>query len=162
MPTRWWLGGVGSPHRDRARSAALVWQVPACAAAVERAGLRWLVGVDGLASSVTACRRALRVPVRRGLAHRPHLVLPAGFLLGQVVKQYAQAPGHRVVSVAHRAVGGPPAAIAAALVATSGGTVSNTAYIERLKATFRAHLVPLPTWCPSCVVVARWPTRPPC
>jgi hypothetical protein len=42
-----------------------------------------------------------------------------------------------------RAVCGTAVAIDAHLAATHGGTVINTAYIERLNATFRAHLAPL-------------------
>ncbi len=137
VPTRLWLGGVVSPHRDRALITALVAQVRAATAGV---GTGLLVCVDGLASYVTAFRRAFRVPVHTGRVGRPRLVLPTGFLLGQVVKQYAQ---RHVVGVVHRVVCGTPAAIAAALAATHSGTVLNTAYIERLNATFRAHLVPL-------------------
>jgi hypothetical protein len=146
VPTRLWLGGVVSPHRDRALITALVRQVHACATALGAAGTQVLVCVDGLASYVTAFRRAFRVPVRTGQpgeARRPRLVLPDGFLLGQVVKHYAPAPWRHVIGVAHRVVCGTPVAIAATLAATGGGTVINTAYIERLNATFRAHLVPL-------------------
>src|SRR5438034_7735637 len=84
--------------------------------------------------------RAFRVPVRTGRVGRPRLVLPDGFLLGQVVKRSAQ---RHVVGVVHRVGCGTPAVIAAALAATHGGTVLNTAYIERLNATFRARLAPL-------------------
>jgi hypothetical protein len=48
-----------------------------------------------------------------------------------------------VVGVVHRIVCGTPAALTAALAATRGGTVLTTASSERLKATFRQHLVPL-------------------
>ena len=137
VPTRRWLGGVVSPHRDGTRIAALVRLVRVATAGV---GTGLLVGVDGLASYVTACRRAFRVPVHTGRVGRPRLVLPDGFLLGQVVKQ--DAPRH-VVGVVHRVVCGTPAASAAALATTGGGTVLHTAYIERLNATFRQHLVPL-------------------
>jgi transposase-like protein len=137
VPSRLWLGGVVSPRRDGALIATLVRLVRAATAGV---GTGLLVCVDGLASYVTAFRRAFRVPVHTGRVGRPRLVLPDGFLLGQVVKQYAQ---RRVMAVAHRVVCGTPAAITATLVATGGGTVINTAYIERLNATFRAHLVPL-------------------
>lgn len=137
VPSRLWLGGVVSPRRDGPLIAGLVRLVRAATAGVGR-GL--LVCVDGLASYVTAFRRAFRVPVRTGRVGRPRLVLPDGFLLGQAVKQYTQ---RRVVGVVHRTVCGTPAAIAAALAATDGGTVINTAYIERLNATFRAHLAPL-------------------
>ena len=137
VPSRLWLGGVVSAHRDGALIAGLVQLVRAATTGV---GTGLLVCVDGLASYVTAFRRAFRVPLRTGRVGRPRLVLPTGFLLGQVVKQYAQ---RHVVSVVHRVVCGTPATIAAALAATHSGTVINTAYIERLNATFRAHLVPL-------------------
>lgn len=137
VPSRLWLGGGVSPHRDGALIAALVRLVRATTAGV---GAGRLVCVDGLASYVTAFRRAFRVPVRTGRVGRPRLVLPEGFLLGQVIKQYAQ---RHVVGVVHRVVCGTPTAIAAALVAPHGGTVLNTASSERLNATFRAHLAPL-------------------
>jgi hypothetical protein len=48
-----------------------------------------------------------------------------------------------VVGVTRRVVHGTLAGIEAVLTATATGTVINTAYIERLNATFRAHLAPL-------------------
>jgi hypothetical protein len=140
VPSRLWLGGVISPHRDGALIAALVRLVRAAATGGGGIGTGLLVCVDGLASYVTAFRRAFRAPVPTGRGGRPRLVLPAGFLLGQAVKQYA---GRRVTGVAHRVVCGTAAAISAALGATHGGTVVNTAYIERLNAAFRQHLAPL-------------------
>jgi transposase-like protein len=135
VPSRLWLGGVISPHRDGVLITRLVRLVRACAATAAI-----LVCVDGLASYVTAFRRVFREPVHTGRRGRPRLVLPAGFLMGQVVKHYAK---RRVASVTHRVVAGTAAAIATALAATGGGTVINTAYIERLNATFRANLAPL-------------------
>lgn len=140
VPSRLWLGGVVSVHRDGALITALVRLIRAAATGVGGVGTGLLVCVDGLASYVTAFRRAFRVPVRTGRVGRPRLVLPDRFLLGQVVKQYAK---RHMVAVAHRVVCGTPAAISAALAATHGGSVLNTAYIERLNATFRQHLVPL-------------------
>ena len=99
-----------------------------------------LVCVDGLASDVTAFTRAFRVPVRTGRVGRPRLVLPDSFLLGQVVAQYAK---RHVAGVVHRIICGTPAAVTAALAATHGGTILNTAYIERRNATFRRHFAPL-------------------
>jgi hypothetical protein len=96
--------------------------------------------VDGLSSYVTAFRRAFRVPVRTGRQGRPRLVLPEGFLLGQVIKQYAQ---RRVTGVVQRVKQGTATAIAAVLAATRSGRTINTASIKRLNATFRAHLTPL-------------------
>ncbi len=67
-------------------------------------------------------------------------VVEPGLLIGQVVKQYAR---RRVVSVVHRVVRGTTAAITEVLTKTATGNVINTAYIERLNATFRAALAPL-------------------
>jgi hypothetical protein len=135
VPSRLWLGGAISAHRDLALITGLVQLVRACAATTDI-----LVCVDGLASYVTAFLRVFREPVRTGRRGRPRLVLGAGFRLGQVVKRYAK---RRVVSVTQRAVHGTLAAIRAALVTTGGGTAVNTAYIERLNATFRSRLAPL-------------------
>ena len=135
VPSRLWLGGVISPHRDLVLITTLVQMVRSCGRS-----LAILVCVDGLASYVTAFPRVFRDPVRTGRRGRPRLVLEAGLLLGQVVKRYAQ---RRVASVEHRVVHGTEAAIAAVLAATDSGTGINTAYIERLNATFRASLAPL-------------------
>jgi transposase-like protein len=135
VPSRLWLGGVISPHRDGALIRRLVARVRASASQLDL-----LVCVDGLSSYVTAFRRAFRVPVRTGRRGRPRLVLPEGFLLGQVIKQYAQ---RRVTGVVQRVKQGTATAIAAVLAATQSGRTINTAYIERLNATFRAHLTPL-------------------
>jgi hypothetical protein len=145
VPTRLWLGGVISPRRDRALITALVQKVRACARS-----LAILVCVDGLASYVIAFLRVFRDPVRTGRRGRPRLVVESGLLIihhvqgctysGQVIKRYAQ---RRVVMVVHRIVRGSATAIARALNATGGGTVINTAYIERLNATFVSALAPL-------------------
>jgi transposase-like protein len=135
VPSRLWLGGAISAHRDLALITRLVELVRACAR--DRA---ILVCVDGLVSYVTAFLRVFRDPVRTGRRGRPRLVLGAGFLLGQVIKRTAK---RRVVSVTTRAVRGTLAAITATLTATGGGRGINTAYIERLNATFRSRLAPL-------------------
>jgi len=51
--------------------------------------------------------------------------------------------GRRLAEVTRRVVVGTPAAVARVSAATRGGTQINTAYSERLNATFRAHLAPL-------------------
>jgi len=51
--------------------------------------------------------------------------------------------GRRLAEVARRVVVGTEEAVARVIAATRGGTQINTAYIERLNATFRAHLWPL-------------------
>ena len=134
-PTRLWLGGVISRQRDLPLIARLVRRVRTCAATPAI-----LVCVDGLASYVTAFLRAFREPIRTGRRGRPPLVLPDAFQFAQVVKHSAK---RHVVGVTRRVVRGTPDGIEAVLAATATGTVINTAYIERLNATFRAHLAPL-------------------
>ena len=135
VPSRLWLGGVISPQRDLPLITRLVQLIRSCAGS-----LALLVCVDGLASYVTAFRCVCRPPVRTGRRGRPRLVLEQGLLLGQLVKRYVQ---RRMVSVERRVVLGTAEAIAAGLAATGSGTGINTAYIERLNATFRASLAPL-------------------
>jgi hypothetical protein len=135
VPSRLWLGGVSSPHRDWPLITTLVQMVRACART-----LAILVCVDGLASYVTAGLRVFRHPVRTGRRGRPRLVLEHGVLVGQVVKRYGR---RRVMSVERRVVRGPKKAIAAGLAATHTGTGINPADIERRNATFRASLAPL-------------------
>jgi transposase-like protein len=135
VPSRLWLGGVLSAHRDLPLITTLVQLVRSCART-----LAILVCVDGLASYVTAVLRIFRHPVHTERRGRPRLVLAQGLLLGQVVKRYVR---RRVVSVERRIVRGTEAAIATVLAATHTGTGVNTAYIERLNATFRASLAPL-------------------
>jgi transposase-like protein len=136
VPSRLWLGGVVRPQRDGRLITALVQRIRACLTT-----LAILVCVDGLASYVTAFRRVFRHTIpRQGSPGRPRLVVEAGLLIGQVVKQYA---GRRVVGVARRVVRGTAAAIAGVLAETGTGTGINTAYIERLNATFRSAYAPL-------------------
>jgi len=79
--------------------------------------------------------------VRTGTRGRPAHVCPPGLLLAQVVKTCAK---RRVVDVTRRVVLGSTEAVAQVLTTASGGTQQiNTAYIERLNATFRACLAPL-------------------
>ncbi|HUS16506.1 MAG TPA: hypothetical protein VM536_16025 [Chloroflexia bacterium] len=135
VPSRLWLGGAISPQRDLVLITNLVQQVRACTRRLDI-----LVCVDGLASYVTAFRRVFRVSVRTGRRGRPRLELAAGFLLGQVVKQYRK---RRVATVQQRVICGTRAAILAVLRVTGTGQEIHTAYIERLNATFRSCLAPL-------------------
>jgi transposase-like protein len=80
VPSRLWLGGVISPHRDRAWITELVQKVRARSLAL-------LVCVDGLASYVTAFLGVFRDPVRTGRRGRPRLVTEPGLVIGQVIKR---------------------------------------------------------------------------
>ena len=136
VPSRLWLGGVVSRHRDGKLIAAVVRMVRSCAQS-----LAVLVCVDGLASYVTAFVQGFRHKLpRNGQRGRPQLLVEPDLLIGQVIKRYS---GRRVVEVTRRVVRGSAAAIAAVLARTGTGTGINTAYIERLNATFRSCWTPL-------------------
>jgi transposase-like protein len=135
VPSRLWLGGMISPKRDLMLIMAVVRMVRAAARSPAI-----LVCVDGLASYVTAFTRVFRAPERTGRRGRPRLIPTAGLLLGQVIKHRA---GRCLTGVTRRVVRGTEAAIAVVLAATGTGTGINTAYIERLNATFRGALSPL-------------------
>jgi len=123
----------------RARDGALVTRLleRVRAGAASRA---LLLCVDGFAAYVGAARTVFREPVCTGKRGRPRLVLPEGFLLAQVVKS---RQGRRLAEVTRRVVVGTEDAVTRVIAATHGGTQINTAYIERLNVTFRAHLSPL-------------------
>jgi transposase-like protein len=132
VSTRLWLGGVISQHRDMVLIIGLVQKIRACALPRPL-----LVCIDGLAAYVRAIRTVFRDPVATGRRGRPHRRPWRGLYIAQVVKQYAR---RRVVSVQQRLVQGRRAAMERLLARTQGGGKINTAYIERLNATFRARL----------------------
>jgi transposase-like protein len=135
VPCRLWLGGLVSAHRDSLLIRTVAQQVKACAKS-----FAFLLCVDGLASYVTAFTRTFRHRLRTGRRGRPRLLIEPGLLIAQVIKRCAQ---RHVVEVTRRVVRGTEQAILAVLQHTDTGRVINTAYIERLNATFRAHLAPL-------------------
>lgn len=90
VPTRLWIGGRVSPHRDRLLIGSLAQLIARCAAGI------LLVAVDGLVSYLKCVAKALRQPQRDGKRGRPRLSARAGLIIGQVVKQ----------RVARRLVGG--------------------------------------------------------
>jgi transposase-like protein len=130
--SRLWLGGVISPSRDRGLIRALV--APVRQVALCRP---LLLAVDGLSSSVQAFQAALRSPLPRGgQAGRPRLVAWPNIAIVQVVKRHTSGVG----DIQRRIVQGCPRLIERLLQATQGGGVINTAFIERLNATFRQRL----------------------
>lgn len=135
VSTRLWLGGEISPHRDLLLIRRLVKHVRACAL-----GRRILLCTDGLCSYVRAARETFREPRHGGQRGRPRLRVWPQLLIAQVVKRYEK---RRVVAVERRIVQGTVARVEKALVASQGKGVINTAYIERLNATFRERLASL-------------------
>jgi len=133
VSTRLWLGGVVSRKRDLDLIQALVDKVRAMARCRPL-----LLAVDGLASYVTAFRHAFRSPLPRGRGEtgRCKMVSWPDIAIVQVVKQRVEG----VLTVERRMVQGRPDMLERLLKATQGKGVINTAFIERLNATFRQRL----------------------
>ena len=137
--TRLWLGGEVSEQRDMPLIRRLIERVRRCAA-----HRPLLFCTDGLVSYIRAIRETFRDPVHTGKGGRPRLRRWHNVLIAQVVKRYEQ---RRVVETEHRIVDGTPARVATLQRRSQGVGVINTAYIERLNATFREHLAPLARRC---------------
>ena len=135
VETRLWLGGVLSAHRDTSLMLALVEKVRACALCRPL-----LFCIDGCQAYLRAIRRVFREPIRTSRPGRPRLRPWDDILIAQFVKHYAR---RRVVAVTRRVVQGTRAQIDTLLQQTQGGGVINTAYIERLNATFRSRIAAL-------------------
>lgn len=133
--TRLWLGGVLSSERNTALITALMQRIRACALYRPL-----LFCTDGFRAYLDAIRTVFREPVRTGQAWRPRLRPWDGVLIAQVIKEYA---GKRVIGIQRRVIQGSVDHIQAVLQQTQGGGTINTAYIERLNATFRACLAAL-------------------
>jgi transposase-like protein len=134
VPTRLWLGGVVSPKRDLDLIQALVDKVRAIALCRPL-----LLAADGLASYVTAFRMAFRskVPHWRGEIGRCKMVSWPNIAIVQVVKQRVEG----VLTVDRRIVQGSKEMVERLIKTTQNGKgVINTAFIERLNATFRLRL----------------------
>ncbi len=131
VSTRLWLGGAINPKRDLNLILALANQVRQVALC-----RNLLLAVDGLASYVKAFRRAFRTPFRESRLGRPRLIAWPNIAIVQVVKR-RQASG---LSIDRRVIQGCTPMIERLLEITQGGGVINTAYIERLNATFRQRL----------------------
>ena len=93
-----------------------------------------LICTDGLVSYIRAMRETFRDPVHMGMGGRPRLRAWRHILIAQVVKHYER---RHVVATDRRIVDGTPARVETLLRRSQGDGVINTAYIERLNATFR-------------------------
>jgi transposase-like protein/IS1 family transposase len=139
VKTRLWLGGEVSEQRDMPLIRRLIERVKRCAA---RRPL--LVCTDGLVSYIRAIRETFRDPVHTGKSGRPRLRPWRNVLIAQVVKRYER---RRVVDTERRMVDGTPARVETLRRRSQGKGVINTAYIERLNATFRERFAPLARRC---------------
>lgn len=135
--SRLWLGGLISGHRDKALIRALMVRVRACGA-VEKI----LLVTDGLASYKSQALRIFRQPLHTGKVGRPQLILPEGVMVARVKKRWKR---RRVVEVLREVIVGAEAEVICRVIASQRSMTAliNTAYIERLNATFRERLAPL-------------------
>lgn len=126
VPTRLWLGGVASEHRDKPLLRTLTRLVAACAQAAPL-----LVVTDGWRGYVQAWQKAFRTPLHTGKRGQPRLVAWKHVAIAQTVKAYERG---RCIGIGVCRLFGDVEQIAGLLPAQQ---VLNTAYIERLNATFR-------------------------
>ena len=133
VPTRLWMGGVISPKRDLDLIQALADKVRKMALCRPL-----LLAVDGLASYVSAFRNVFRskLPRLEGELGRCKLVAWQDIAIVQVVKQRVEG----VLNVERRIVQGAKNMIERLIITTQGKGVINTAFIERLNATFRQRI----------------------
>lgn len=132
VPTRLWLGGVISPRRDKALIQALADKVRAMALCRPV-----VVAVDGLPSYVKAFQRAFRSKLPRyGQVGRAKWRAWSELALVQVIK--SRSGGQ--LTITRRIVQGCAEQITQLIAGSQGGGGINTAYIERLNATFRQRL----------------------
>lgn len=133
VPTRLWLGGAVSPHRDQDLARGLADQVRRIALCRPL-----LIAVDGWWAYLGAFRRAFRspLPIPPGPGRRPSFFSWPEVAIVQVIKRRTE----KILEIERRVVQGCGKQIEALIVSSQGGGMINTAYIERLNATFRQRL----------------------
>jgi len=133
VSTRLWLGGAVSAYRDTALLQKMAQQVRAIALCRPL-----LIAVDGLNLYPNVFRDAFRTGIPRlaGQIGRMTLVEWPNIAIVQVVKSKQSGTW----SIRRLIVQGTKAMIEQLLQTTQGGGIINTAYIERLNATFRQRL----------------------
>ena len=136
VPTRLWMGGVVSPKRDMDLIQSLADKVRQMALCRPL-----LLAADGLASYVSAFRNAFRSKFPRQAAEtgRCKLISWPHIYIVQVVKQRVKG----ILKVQRRIVQGTKEVVESLIQKTQETGMINTAFIERLNATFRQRLSPL-------------------
>src|SRR5438270_7826891 len=137
VSTRLWLGGVVQLARDRGLADRLMQQVRRCAACLRPL----LVLTDGWSAYPGSIRRAFREKVKRtaGVGRASLQVWPE-LHIGIVIKRTQKK---RVVEITRRMAHGLLSQAEKLLMQSQGGSVLNTAFIERLNGTFRERLASL-------------------
>lgn len=129
VSTRLWLGGAVSYTRDKQLLATLVAQV------VKVALCRPIVwAIDGLVAYVGVIQRAFRTPLRTGQRGAPRKMAWPNIGIVQVIKRRTAGQ----LQIERRVAQGDPTLVQAVIDTSQGGSGGiNTAFIERLNATFR-------------------------
>ena len=141
VPTRLWLGGVVSLTRDRSLADQLLSQVRACCQPLRAL----LVCTDGWNAYPGSIRRAFREKVKETAGRgRACLRVWPQLCIATVIKRTEKK---RVVEVTRQVALGMLEHAQALLAASQGGTVLNTAFIERLNGTMRERLASLTRKC---------------
>ncbi len=141
VSTRLWLGGVVSVHRDRRLADRLLQQVRACCRPLQAL----LVCTDGWAAYPGSIQRAFREKVKRTAGRgRACLQVWSGLCIATVIKRTEKK---RVVEVLRKMTRGTLEQANKLLQASLGGTVLNTAFIERFNGTMRERLATLTRKC---------------
>lgn len=141
VSTRLWLGGVVSLTRDRSLADRLLAQVRACCQPLRAL----LICTDGWNAYPGSIRRAFREKVKaRAGRGRACLQVWPQLVIGTVIKRTVK---RRVVEVTRRVAYGSLKRAAVLLRRSRGGTMLNTAFIERLNGTMRERLASLTRKC---------------
>ena len=137
VSTRLWLGGVVQLSRDRSLADRLMQQVRRSAQALRPL----LILTDGWNAYPGSIRRAFREKVKQtsGVG-RACLQVWAQLQIGTVIKRTEKK---RVVEITRKMAHGLMTQAERLLLLSHGGSVLNTAFIERLNATFRERLATL-------------------
>lgn len=141
VSTRLWLGGVVQFSRDRSLADRLMAQVRQCASCL----CPLLVLTDGWSAYPGSIRRAFREKVKHTVGvGRACLQVWPELHIGTVIKRTEKK---RVVEITRRMAHGMLDQAEKLLQLSSGGSVLNTAFIERLNGTFRQRLASLTRKC---------------
>lgn len=141
VSTRLWLAGVVSVHRDRGLADRLLHQVRACCRPLQAI----LVCTDGWAAYPGSIQRAFREKVKRTAGRgRACLQVWPQLCIATVIKRTHKK---RVVEVLRTMTLGTLEQANQLLQASMGGTVLNTAFIERFNGTVRERLACLTRKC---------------
>src|SRR6266480_1087624 len=141
VSTRLWLGGVVSLTRDRSLADRLLAQVRSCCQPLRAL----LVCTDGWNAYPNSIRRAFREKAKETAGRgRACLRMWPQVCIAVVIKRTEKK---RVVEVTRKMVQGTLEQAQVLLSASHGGTVLNTAFIERLNGTMRQRLASLTRKC---------------